>query len=126
MAELIIEPEAEAELEEAGDRYEESVPGLGLEFLVEMRKRTLELAEAPFSYPVFGGVADVRCAAQTTLLALVRRGRRLFSRRSLRQLPELQRRHETPSDKVHTLAALASISAEIYRAVPGPLGCEST
>ena len=30
MAELIIEPEAEAELEEAGDRYEESVPGLGL------------------------------------------------------------------------------------------------
>jgi hypothetical protein len=27
MAELIIEPEAEAELEEAGDRYEESVPG---------------------------------------------------------------------------------------------------
>lgn len=62
MAELIIEPEAEAELEEAGDRYEESVPGLGLEFLLEMRKRTLEVAEAPLTYPVFGGVADVRCA----------------------------------------------------------------
>jgi hypothetical protein len=62
MAELIIEPEAEAELEEAGDRYDESVPGLGLDFLLEMRKRTLELAEAPLSYPVFGGVADVRCA----------------------------------------------------------------
>jgi hypothetical protein len=30
MAELIIEPEAEGELEEASDRYEESVPGLGL------------------------------------------------------------------------------------------------
>ena len=39
MAELIIEPEAEAELEEAGDRYEESVPGLGLDFLLEMRER---------------------------------------------------------------------------------------
>lgn len=57
MSELIIEPEAEAELEEAGDRYEESVPGLGLDFLLEMRKRTLELGEAPFTYPVFGGVA---------------------------------------------------------------------
>jgi len=62
MAELIIEPEAEAELEEAGDRYEQSVPGLGLEFMLEMRERTLELAGAPLSYPVFGGVADVRCA----------------------------------------------------------------
>ena len=41
MAELIIEPEAEAELEEAGDRYEESVPGLGLEFLLEMRRQWL-------------------------------------------------------------------------------------
>lgn len=57
MAELIVEPEAEAELEEAGDRYQESVPGLGLEFLLEMRQRTLELAEAPLSYPVFGGIA---------------------------------------------------------------------
>ena len=51
MTELIFEPEAEAELEEAGERYEESVPGLGLEFLLEMRERTLELAEAPLSYP---------------------------------------------------------------------------
>jgi hypothetical protein len=62
MAELIIEPEAEAELEEAGDRYEESVPGLGLDFLLEVRERTLELAEAPLSHPAFGGVADVRPA----------------------------------------------------------------
>ena len=62
MAELIIEPEAEAELEEAGDRYEESVPGLGLDFLLEMRERALEIADAPHRYPVFGGVADVRCA----------------------------------------------------------------
>ncbi len=62
MAELIIEPEAEAELEEASARYEESVPGLGLEFLLEMRQRTFEVAEAPRRYPVFGGVPDVRCA----------------------------------------------------------------
>jgi hypothetical protein len=62
MAELIIEPEAEAELEEPGDRYEESVPGLGLDFLLEMRERTLELAEVPLRHPVFGGVAGVRCA----------------------------------------------------------------
>lgn len=39
-ARLYIEPEAEAELEHAADRYEESVPGLGLEFLAEMRLRT--------------------------------------------------------------------------------------
>lgn len=39
---LIIEPEAEAELEEAAERYEESVPGLGREFLAEMRQRTLD------------------------------------------------------------------------------------
>jgi hypothetical protein len=49
-----IEPEAEAELEEAADRYEENVPGLGREFLAEMRRRTSrlegdlnELAEDP-------------------------------------------------------------------------------
>jgi hypothetical protein len=53
MAELIIEPEAEAELEEAGDRYEESVPGLGLDFLLEMRGRTARRG-GPFWR--FGGV----------------------------------------------------------------------
>jgi hypothetical protein len=60
ITELIIEPEAEAELEEAGDRYEESVPGLGLDFLLEMRERTLELAEAPLRHPVFGPVFNSR------------------------------------------------------------------
>ncbi|MEO7035516.1 MAG: type II toxin-antitoxin system RelE/ParE family toxin [Polyangiaceae bacterium] len=62
MAELIIEPEAEAELEDAANRYEASVPGLGIDFLLEMRQRTLEVAEAPLLHPVFGGVRDVRCA----------------------------------------------------------------
>jgi hypothetical protein len=60
---LIIEPEAEAELEEAVERYEESVPGLGQEFLAEMRQRTLELAEAPSRFPV--SVAFRACGART-------------------------------------------------------------
>lgn len=59
---LIIEPEAEAELEDAAERYEESVPGLGQEFLAEMRQRTFDVAEAPSRFPVFGGVPGVRCA----------------------------------------------------------------
>ena len=37
---LVIEPEAEAELEEAAIRYEEAVAGLGHDFLAEMRSRT--------------------------------------------------------------------------------------
>jgi hypothetical protein len=44
---LIIEPEAEAELEEAADRYESNVPGLGLAFLLEMRSRTRDVLETP-------------------------------------------------------------------------------
>jgi hypothetical protein len=39
MVELIIEPEAEAELEEAANRYEERAPGLGFDF--DIRQRTL-------------------------------------------------------------------------------------
>jgi hypothetical protein len=59
---LLIEPEAEAELEQAADRYEASVPGLGLEFLAEMRQRTREVLEAPHRYPPFGKVEGVQCA----------------------------------------------------------------
>jgi hypothetical protein len=36
-AKLYIEPEAEAELEDAADGYEQSVPELELEFLAEMQ-----------------------------------------------------------------------------------------
>jgi plasmid stabilization system protein ParE len=61
-ARLLIEPEAEAELEEAADHYDESVPGLGLEFLAEMRQRTQDVVDAPQRFPPFGGVEDVRCA----------------------------------------------------------------
>jgi hypothetical protein len=59
---LIVEPEAETELEEAAERYEESVPGLGFEFLEEMRQRTRGVLAAPHRCPPFGGVDGVRCA----------------------------------------------------------------
>jgi hypothetical protein len=59
---LVIEPEAEAELEEAAERYEDSVVGLGLEFLAEMRQRTQNILEAPHRYPPFCGVSGVQCA----------------------------------------------------------------
>ncbi|MBK7582510.1 MAG: type II toxin-antitoxin system RelE/ParE family toxin [Myxococcales bacterium] len=59
---LIIEPEAETELEEAADRYEESVPGLGLEFLEEMRQRTRDVLDNPQRFPPFGGVGGGQCA----------------------------------------------------------------
>jgi hypothetical protein len=59
---LTIEPEAEAELEEAADRYEESVPGLGLEFLAEMRERTRTILATPQRFPAFGGVKGVQCS----------------------------------------------------------------
>jgi hypothetical protein len=59
---LLIEPEAEAELEEAADRYEESVPGLGVAFLAEMRQRTRDVLDGPHTFPAFGSIEGVRCA----------------------------------------------------------------
>jgi toxin ParE1/3/4 len=59
---LYIEPEAEAELEAAALRYEAANGGLGAQFLGEMRLRVLDIQERPFSFPVFGGADDVRCA----------------------------------------------------------------
>ena len=47
---LYLEPEAEAELEQAADRYEESVPGLGVEFLSEMRERTRDVLNTPLAF----------------------------------------------------------------------------
>jgi hypothetical protein len=63
IARLYVESEAEAELEEAAERYEESVPGLGREFLAEIR--TNEVAEAPQRFPPFGAVEGVQCAHAT-------------------------------------------------------------
>jgi hypothetical protein len=62
MTSLYIEPEAEAELEQAALRYEGAVPGLGSQFLAEMRQRVRDVPEAPTSFPVFGDAEDVRCA----------------------------------------------------------------
>jgi toxin ParE1/3/4 len=59
---LVIEPEAEAELEEAADRYESNVVGLGLAFLVELRRRTRDVLETPEGFPLFGTTEGVRCA----------------------------------------------------------------
>jgi len=59
---LIVEPEAEAELENTADHYEAAVPGLGLHFLAEMRERTQSVFDTPHRYPAFGGVDGVQCA----------------------------------------------------------------
>ena len=65
IAKIYVEPGAEAELEEAAGGYEHSVPGLGREFLAEMRRRTDEVAEAPHRFPPFGAVEGVQCAHAT-------------------------------------------------------------
>ena len=137
MAELIIEPEAEAELEEAGDRYEESVPGLGLDFLLEMRARTSNLPRLHSA--IRPSAASLMCDALMRLagfrissctypsamqftcwLSCTHDGVRLTGRIEarcggeltrdwlVRQLPELQRRNATPSDKTSTLVAARS------------------
>ncbi|MGH7295741.1 MAG: hypothetical protein ACRELB_12435 [Polyangiaceae bacterium] len=62
MIRLYIEPEAEAELENVADRYEAAVPGLGRQFVAEMRQRVRDVVEAPVSLPMFGDTDDVRCA----------------------------------------------------------------
>ena len=54
MIRLYIEPEAEEELDQAADRYEASVPGLGQAFVTEVRRRVSDVLEAPLSFPVFG------------------------------------------------------------------------
>lgn len=59
---LYIEPEADAELEEAAGRYESNVAGLGLDFLAEMRKRTRDVFEYPERFPPFGKIEGVHCA----------------------------------------------------------------
>ena len=43
MIRLYIEPEAEDELDQAADRYEASVPGLGQAFVTEMRRRVSDV-----------------------------------------------------------------------------------
>jgi hypothetical protein len=47
MTRLVIEPEAEEELDEAAVRYEDAVPGLGQQFLAEMRQRVGNVLQMP-------------------------------------------------------------------------------
>ncbi len=62
MTRLVIEPEAEEELEQAAARYEQAVEGLGAAFVTEMEHRVHDVLEAPESFPHFGDAGDVRCA----------------------------------------------------------------
>ncbi|HEY5961222.1 MAG TPA: type II toxin-antitoxin system RelE/ParE family toxin [Polyangiaceae bacterium] len=62
MTSLLIEPEAEVELEQTATYYEDVSPGLGLDFLAEIRQRTSQIVEAPHRYPPFGSVEGVQCA----------------------------------------------------------------
>lgn len=50
--ELIIRPEAEAEMREAFDWYEERVPGLGSDFLLNLDAAFRSILRAPQHYPV--------------------------------------------------------------------------
>jgi len=60
IGELIIRPEAEAELAEAFDWYEEQVAGLGSEFLLSVDACFNAVARNPKQYPVIH--KDVRRA----------------------------------------------------------------
>jgi hypothetical protein len=62
MRAIVIEPDAEIELETAALRYEASVPGLGGSFLDAMHGRMRDVLEAPLGFPLFGEADDVRCA----------------------------------------------------------------
>jgi len=46
---------AEAELQNAAAWYEERSPGLGLRFIVAVRKRCKEIVEAPQRWPLAAG-----------------------------------------------------------------------
>ena len=50
--ELIVEPEAEAEIAEAGDRYNQQVPGLGIDFVLAVDSTLTAIRQNPFQYQV--------------------------------------------------------------------------
>jgi len=50
--ELIIGPEAEAEIAAAQDWYDERIPGLGAEFIAAVRRIIAAIAENPFQYQI--------------------------------------------------------------------------
>lgn len=48
---LVSEPRADIDIEEAFDWYEHEQPGLGLEFLDELRTAYDRIVDGPFKYP---------------------------------------------------------------------------
>ena len=53
--ELIVEPEAEAEIAEAGDRYDRRRPGLGVEFVHSADRALAAIQQNPFQYQLIWG-----------------------------------------------------------------------
>jgi plasmid stabilization system protein ParE len=50
--ELIVGPEAEAEIAAAQDWYDERIPGLGAEFIAVVKRLIAIIAENPFQYQI--------------------------------------------------------------------------
>jgi len=50
---------AEAELQDAAAWYDERSPGLGLRFIVTVRKKSEEILEAPQRWPIAAGARRV-------------------------------------------------------------------
>jgi plasmid stabilization system protein ParE len=48
---VVFRPQARCEFDEAGDWYEQECPGLGLEFLGEIERLLLRIAETPNQFP---------------------------------------------------------------------------
>lgn len=55
-----LHPDAKAELHEAAAWYEERRPGLGLDFLREVRRGVREICQAPARSPLWGRGPDRR------------------------------------------------------------------
>jgi plasmid stabilization system protein ParE len=53
--ELILRPEAEAEIEEASNWYEERSPGLGAKFIGAAEMTLLAIRQNPFQYQAVSG-----------------------------------------------------------------------
>jgi hypothetical protein len=50
--ELIVGPEAEAEIAAAQDWYDERIPGLGAEFIAVVKRLIATIAENPFQFQI--------------------------------------------------------------------------
>lgn len=60
MRQVVFRRQARAEFDEAGDWYEKERPGLGVEFLAEIQRVILRIANNPEQFPIL--CSDVRKA----------------------------------------------------------------